>query len=220
MSSTVRLIVSSGAKTSFKPSLKAAISVTPGAVGRLWALYNSKNHSTNMNINNGNSTTAHNSNDGFSPSTQGKDATNTPTAPALGTLGSILGTSYLKISVRSKGCSGNAYVLDWTDTKLPFDEEVSLSLPPHTATTSTHANSNSNTTSLKDTNLNGNNSDKTGNNDQSRNEGNVKLLIDSKALLSIIGSEMDYIHDELGAGFVFRNPNVKETCGCGMSFFI
>ena len=44
------------------------------------------------------------------------------------------------------------------------------------------------------------------------------MLIDAKALLSLIGSEMDYQEDKLSSQFVFNNPNVKETCGCGQSF--
>ncbi|KAJ3295853.1 Eukaryotic translation initiation factor eIF-1 [Rhizoclosmatium sp. JEL0117] len=46
----------------------------------------------------------------------------------------------------------------------------------------------------------------------------VKVLIDSKALFSLIGSEMDFTQDELSSTFVFNNPNVKEMCGCGQSF--
>ncbi|TPX30497.1 hypothetical protein SmJEL517_g05955 [Synchytrium microbalum] len=46
----------------------------------------------------------------------------------------------------------------------------------------------------------------------------VKVLIDSKALFSLVGSEMDYIEDKLSSQFVFHNPNVKEMCGCGQSF--
>ncbi|TPX42579.1 hypothetical protein SeMB42_g04675 [Synchytrium endobioticum] len=46
----------------------------------------------------------------------------------------------------------------------------------------------------------------------------VKVLIDSKALFSLVGSEMDYVEDKLSSQFVFHNPNVKEMCGCGMSF--
>lgn len=48
----------------------------------------------------------------------------------------------------------------------------------------------------------------------------VKVLIDSKALFSIIGSEMDWKEDKLSARFVFRNPNITEECGCGESFSI
>jgi iron-sulfur cluster assembly protein len=50
-------------------------------------------------------------------------------------------------------------------------------------------------------------------------EGMV-LGVDGKALFSLIGSQMDYVDDKISAGFVFHNPNVKETCGCGMSFIL
>ncbi|WFD04665.1 Iron-sulfur assembly protein 1 [Malassezia obtusa] len=46
----------------------------------------------------------------------------------------------------------------------------------------------------------------------------VEVLIDSRALFSIIGSEMDWKEDKLSAKFVFNNPNVKDACGCGESF--
>jgi len=46
----------------------------------------------------------------------------------------------------------------------------------------------------------------------------VKVLIDSKALFSIIGSEMDWKVDPISAKFVFNNPNIKDACGCGESF--
>ena len=46
----------------------------------------------------------------------------------------------------------------------------------------------------------------------------VTVLVDNKALLSVLGSEMDYVEDKLSAQFVFHNPNVKESCGCGQSF--
>lgn len=46
----------------------------------------------------------------------------------------------------------------------------------------------------------------------------VQVLIDSRALFSIIGSEMDWKEDRLSAKFVFNNPNVKDACGCGESF--
>lgn len=48
----------------------------------------------------------------------------------------------------------------------------------------------------------------------------VQVIIDSKALLTIIGSEMDYVEDDLRQEFVFKNPNVKEMCGCGQSFVV
>ncbi|WP_408742408.1 HesB/IscA family protein [Acetobacter musti] len=48
----------------------------------------------------------------------------------------------------------------------------------------------------------------------------VTVLIDRKAVLFLIGSEMDYQSSELEAGFVFSNPNEKGRCGCGMSFHV
>ncbi|BAO40122.1 iron sulfur assembly-related protein [Kluyveromyces marxianus] len=48
----------------------------------------------------------------------------------------------------------------------------------------------------------------------------VKVVIDSKALFSIVGSEMDWIDDKLSSKFVFKNPNSKGTCGCGESFMV
>ncbi|CAG8496579.1 14843_t:CDS:2 [Funneliformis caledonium] len=46
------------------------------------------------------------------------------------------------------------------------------------------------------------------------------VLIDSKSLFKMIGSEMDFVEDRLSSKFVFNNPNVKESCGCGESFTI
>lgn len=46
-------------------------------------------------------------------------------------------------------------------------------------------------------------------------QAGVKVIIDSKALFSIIGSTMDWREDALGAKFVFENPNIKDACGCG-----
>lgn len=48
----------------------------------------------------------------------------------------------------------------------------------------------------------------------------VRVVIDSKALFSIVGSEMDWIDDKLSSRFIFRNPNSKGTCGCGESFMV
>lgn len=48
----------------------------------------------------------------------------------------------------------------------------------------------------------------------------VKIIIDSKALFSVVGSEMDWVDDKLSSRFVFKNPNSKGTCGCGESFMV
>ena len=45
----------------------------------------------------------------------------------------------------------------------------------------------------------------------------VKLLIDPKAVLFLLGTEMDFKIDKLTSGFVFNNPNQTGACGCGES---
>ena len=48
----------------------------------------------------------------------------------------------------------------------------------------------------------------------------VKILIDPKAILFLIGTEMDFVREKLGARFVFNNPNQTAACGCGESVSI
>lgn len=48
----------------------------------------------------------------------------------------------------------------------------------------------------------------------------VTVLVDSKALITVLGSEMDFVQDKLSEHFVFNNPNAKGTCGCGESFTV
>ena len=83
---------------------------------------------------------------------------------------------YLKVSTRLRGCSGNAYHLEYVSAINKFDEVVQ--------------------------------------------QDQVQVVVDSRALFSLIGSEMDYKSGDLSSGFVFNNPNVKETCGCGASFMV
>ena len=45
----------------------------------------------------------------------------------------------------------------------------------------------------------------------------VKVFIDPKAILFLIGTELDFVQEKLGARFVFRNPNQTSACGCGES---
>jgi iron-sulfur cluster assembly protein len=45
----------------------------------------------------------------------------------------------------------------------------------------------------------------------------VRILIDPKAVLFLLGTEMDYKVDKLSAQFVFNNPNQTAACGCGES---
>ena len=85
-------------------------------------------------------------------------------------------TAGIRIGVRSKGCSGMSYTLEFADSQQPLDEVVDTQ--------------------------------------------GVKLLIDPKASLFLIGTEMDYEEEKLKSGFVFRNPNEKGRCGCGESFHV
>ena len=48
----------------------------------------------------------------------------------------------------------------------------------------------------------------------------VKIFIDSKATLYLIGTELDHIDEKVRSGFVFVNPNEKGKCGCGKSFYL
>ena len=48
----------------------------------------------------------------------------------------------------------------------------------------------------------------------------VTILIEPKAILFLLGTEMDYEEDKLSAGFVFNNPNQTDACGCGESVTI
>jgi iron-sulfur cluster assembly protein len=85
-------------------------------------------------------------------------------------------TAGIRIGVRTKGCSGMSYTLEFADAQQPMDEIVET--------------------------------------------GGVKLLIDPKASLFLIGTEMDYVEEKLKSGFVFTNPNEKGRCGCGESFHV
>jgi len=57
-------------------------------------------------------------------------------------------------------------------------------------------------------------------NDEIIEDKGVKVLIDPKAVMYLLGSEMDYKKEELSSTFVFKNPNETERCGCGESFKI
>ena len=48
----------------------------------------------------------------------------------------------------------------------------------------------------------------------------VRIFIDPKAILFLIGTEMDFVKEKLGARFVFNNPNQTAACGCGESVSI
>ncbi len=82
----------------------------------------------------------------------------------------------VRVGIRTKGCSGLSYTLEFADEKNEFDEEVQ--------------------------------------------DKGITVLIDPKATMFIIGTEMDYQEGTLESGFVFSNPNEKGRCGCGESFHV
>jgi len=57
-------------------------------------------------------------------------------------------------------------------------------------------------------------------NDEVIEDKGIKLLIDPKAVLFLLGTEMDYKVDKLSAQFVFNNPNQTSACGCGESVLL
>ena len=80
----------------------------------------------------------------------------------------------LRVGVRTSGCSGMAYKLEFVDTANPDDVQFE-----------SHG---------------------------------VKVVVDPKSLPYIDGTELDYTREGLNEGFKFRNPKVKDECGCGESF--
>ena len=82
----------------------------------------------------------------------------------------------IRIGVRTKGCSGLSYTIEYADAKGPADDQV--------------------------------------------DQDGVTVLIDPKATMFILGTEMDYVEEKLQTGFTFRNPNEKGRCGCGESFHV
>jgi iron-sulfur cluster assembly protein len=48
----------------------------------------------------------------------------------------------------------------------------------------------------------------------------VRIFIDPKAILFLIGTELDFVHEKFGSRFIFNNPNQTAACGCGESVSI
>jgi len=80
----------------------------------------------------------------------------------------------LRLGVRTTGCSGMAYVLEFADD---LDED-----------------------------------------DVVFEDNDVKVIVDPKSLVYLNGTELDFGKEGLNEGFKFKNPNVKDECGCGESF--
>lgn len=82
----------------------------------------------------------------------------------------------IRVGVRSRGCSGLSYTLEFCDEINPADEVVNVE--------------------------------------------DLKIFIDPKAVMFVVGTEMDFVEEKMQSGFVFQNPNEKGRCGCGESFHV
>ena len=80
----------------------------------------------------------------------------------------------VRVGVRSGGCAGMSYVMEYAKDIKPNEEIVE--------------------------------------------DKGVKVLIDPKAIMYLLGTEMDYKEEKFSSQFIFKNPNETERCGCGESF--
>jgi iron-sulfur cluster assembly protein len=51
-------------------------------------------------------------------------------------------------------------------------------------------------------------------------QGDFSLVVDPKSLVYLDGTQMDFVKEGLNEGFEFKNPNMKNECGCGESFHV
>jgi len=56
--------------------------------------------------------------------------------------------------------------------------------------------------------------------DQQFEDKGIKIVVDRKSFLYLVGTELQYTGGLNGKGFVFNNPNANRTCGCGESFSV
>lgn len=56
--------------------------------------------------------------------------------------------------------------------------------------------------------------------DQAFEDKGIKIVVDRKSFLYLVGTELEYSGGLNGKGFVFKNPNASRTCGCGESFSV
>jgi iron-sulfur cluster assembly protein len=59
-----------------------------------------------------------------------------------------------------------------------------------------------------------------GNDDKVFEDNGIKVVVDKKSYLYLLGTELDFSGGLNGKGFVFKNPNANRTCGCGESFSV
>ncbi|MGB1971127.1 MAG: HesB/IscA family protein [Flavobacteriaceae bacterium] len=81
---------------------------------------------------------------------------------------------FVRVGVKSGGCSGLSYDLKFDDAQEPDDRLFE--------------------------------------------DNNVRIVVDKKSLLYLVGTTLEYSGGLNGKGFVFNNPNANRTCGCGESF--
>ncbi len=81
---------------------------------------------------------------------------------------------YVRVGVKSGGCSGLSYELNF-DSKIDEADKVF-------------------------------------------EDNNVRIIVDKKSFLYLVGTVLEYSGGLNGKGFVFNNPNAQRTCGCGESF--
>ncbi|MFC5047807.1 HesB/IscA family protein [Aquimarina hainanensis] len=83
-------------------------------------------------------------------------------------------TDYVRVGVKSGGCSGLSY-----DLKFDKNQEAE---------------------------------------DKLFEDNGIKIIVDKKSILYLVGTTLEYSGGLNGKGFVFNNPNANRTCGCGESF--
>jgi iron-sulfur cluster assembly accessory protein len=54
--------------------------------------------------------------------------------------------------------------------------------------------------------------------DEEVDTSGIKVIVENKAIMYLLGTQMDFVEDDLKSEFVFINPNSKGSCGCGESF--
>ena len=60
--------------------------------------------------------------------------------------------------------------------------------------------------------------DQVGESDTALERGGIRVIVDEKSALYLVGTTLDYVDTLMESGFKIQNPNAKTTCGCGQSF--